>query len=186
MKLQRADAELRRLDLTHLILFPLLAVIQFASKQVLEYLPNVELVSAVTMVYTLVYRRFALIPIFLFIFLEGLLIAGFGLWWMPYLYLWPVLWGVTMLLPRRMPLWLAGPVYAAVCGLFGLAYGSLYAPFQCYAFLGGDGSRTLRWIAVGFPWDVTHAIGNLVTGMLILPLTLLLQRLEAGIGRNII
>ena len=182
MKPRKADAGPQRLTLFHLILFPLLAVIQFSSKQVLEVLPNVELVSTLTMVYTLVYRRLALIPIMLFVFLAGYF-TGFGLWWFPYLYLWPILWGVTMLLPRRMPLWLAGAVYAAVCGLFGLAYGSLYAPFQCYVFLDGDWKRTLAWIAVGFPWDVTHAIGNAVLGILILPLAELLRRLEKEIGK---
>ena len=61
----------RRLDLAHLLIFPLLGVIQFESKQVLEFLPNVELVSTLTIVYTPVYRRYALIPIFLFLFLSG-------------------------------------------------------------------------------------------------------------------
>ena len=173
----------RKLDLFHIILFPMLAVIQLASKLALEALPNVELVSALTMVYTLVYRKYALIPILLFCFLEGL-ITGFGLWWIPYLYLWPILWGVTMLLPKHMPAWLQVPVYAAVCGLFGLAYGSLYAPFQCYAFLGGDWKRTLTWIQIGLPWDINHAIGNLALGTLILPLTELLRRLEAEIAKN--
>jgi len=166
-----------RLDLRHLVIFAMLGALMFGSKQALEFLPNVELVSTLTMVYTLVYRRQALIPIYLFVFLEGAL-WGFSTWWIPYLYLWLILWGMTMLLPQLMPLWLRVPVCAGVCGLFGLAYGTLYAPFQCYAFLGGDWKRTLTWIAVGFPWDVTHAIGNLALGTLIVPLTALLQRLE--------
>lgn len=166
-----------RLDLRHLVIFSMLGTLMFGSKQALEFLPNVELVSTLTMVYTLVYRRQALIPIYLFILLEGAL-WGFSTWWIPYLYLWLVLWGVTMLLPKLMPIWLQVPVYCLVCGLFGLAYGTLYSPFQCYAFLNGDWKRTLTWIAVGFPWDVTHAIGNLVLGTLIVPLVTLLRKLE--------
>ncbi len=157
----------------------MLGTVQFLSKQVLEGLPNVELVSTLTMVYTLVYRRRGLIPVFVFILLEGLIVAGFGLWWIPYLYLWPILWAVTLLLPRRLSVWAQIPVYAGVCGLFGLAYGTLYAPFQCYAFLQGDWNRTAAWIAAGFPWDVTHAVGNLALGTLIVPLTALLRKLEA-------
>ena len=88
------------LDAQHAILFAMLGAIQFGSKQLLEFLPNVELVSTLTMVYTLVYRRQALIPIYVFVLMEGVL-WGFGTWWIPYLYLWTVLWGVTMLLPRR-------------------------------------------------------------------------------------
>ena len=165
------------LDLRHLIIFSNLAAIQFGAKQLLELLPNVELVSTLTMVYTLVYRKWALIPVFLFIGMEGIL-WGFSSWWIPYLYLWPVLWGITMLLPKELPPKWGVTVYAGVCGLFGLAYGSLYALFQCYAFLKGDWSKTLTWIAAGLPWDVNHALGNLALGTLIVPLTALLRSLE--------
>ena len=164
-------------DLRHLILFAMLGTILFISKQVLEVLPNVELVSTLTMVYTLVYRRRALIPIGVFILMEGIL-WGFATWWIPYLYLWPILWGVTLLLPQRMPVRLQVPVYAGVCALFGLAYGSLYAPFQALVYLGGDLKKTLAWIVAGLPWDLTHALGNLALGLLIVPLAELLRRLE--------
>lgn len=170
------------LDLRHLLIFAMLGTIQFLSKQVLEALPNVELVSTLTMVYTLVYRRRALIPIFVFILMEGIL-WGFGTWWFPYLYLWPILWAVTLALPRRIPGWLRVPLYAGVCGLFGLAYGTLYSPFQAAVFLNWDLKKTLAWIAAGLPWDVVHALGNLALGTLIAPLTELLRDLETRIAR---
>ena len=91
-----------RLDLRHLLIFAMLGTIQFVSKQALEFLPNVELVSTLTMVYTLVYRKRGLIPVLVFILMEGLL-WGFSVWWFPYLYLWPILWAVTMALPKLMP-----------------------------------------------------------------------------------
>lgn len=163
--------------------FAMLGTILFLSKQVLAFLPNVELVSTLTMVYTLVYRRQALIPIFLFILMQGV-VAGFGLWWVPYFYLWPFLWGVTMLLPRKLPPKLAKPVYAVVCGLFGLAFGTLYAPFQTFAFFGGDWSKTPAWIIAGLPWDAVHALGNFSLGLLIVPLETLLRRLEKGLQRR--
>ena len=166
-----------RLDLRHLVIFSMLGTLMFASKQILEVLPNIHMLGMLTMVYTLVYRKLALIPIYLFIFLEGIY-AGFGLWWIPYLYLWAVLWAVTMLLPKRMPPAVQVPVYMIVCALHGLCYGTLYAPFQCYAFLGGDWSKIPAWIAAGLPWDVTHALGNLAMGTLIVPLTALLRKLE--------
>ena len=173
-----------KLDLRHLILFSMLGTIQYLSKWVLEGIPNVELISTLTMVYTLVYRKQALIPIFVCILLVGIYPAGFGLWWYPYLYLWPLLWGVTMLLPRRLPVKVQVPVYAGVCALFGLAYGVLYAPYQSLVFLGGDLRKTLVWIAAGFfPWDLIHAGGNLALGLLIVPLAELLRRLEQSSAR---
>ena len=33
----------------------------------------------------------------------GEITMGFGVWWVPYLYVWTVLWGMTMLLPKKMP-----------------------------------------------------------------------------------
>ena len=165
------------LRLRRLVLFSMLGDLMFLSKQILEPLPHVELVSTLVMVYTLVYRRQALIPIYLFIFLEGAL-WGFSLWWFPYLYLWLVLWGVTMLLPKRVPLWLQVPVYSGTCALFGLAFGTLYAPWQAAVFLGWNLEKTRAWILAGLPWDVKHAIGNLALGTLIVPLTTLLRNLE--------
>ena len=74
------------------------------------------------------------------------------------------------------------PVYAAVCALHGLAYGTLYAPWQALAF-GLSWEGMLTWIAAGLPFDALHAAGNLAAGLLILPLSRLLKRLEAKFAR---
>ena len=128
-----------------------------------------------TMTLTLVFRAKALIPIYIYVLGNGLY-AGFNVWWVPYLYVWTILWGVTMLLPRRMPRKVAAVVYPLVCGLHGLAFGILYAPAQAL-FFRLDAAGTLAWIAAGFPFDLLHAVGNLAAGCLILPLSALLLRL---------
>ena len=154
----------------------------FISKLVMEFLPNIHLLGALTMIYTLVYRSRALIPIYIYVFLNGLY-AGFGLWWVPYLYIWTILWGITMLLPKKMPPKVAAPIYMTVCALHGLAFGTLYAPFQALAF-GFSAKQTLAWIVAGLPWDAIHAVGNLVVGVLIVPLSRLLTRLEGNFSRS--
>lgn len=156
-------------------IFSMLAALMFCSKVIMDALPNIHLLGMFIMVYTLVYRAKALIPIYLFIFMTGLY-GGFGLWWLPYLYIWAILWGVTMLLPRRMPRALAAAVYPIVCCLHGLLYGVLYAPAQALIF-GLNFKATLAWIAAGFPFDLLHGLGNLVAGLLILPLSELLKKL---------
>ena len=88
-----------------------------------------------------------------------------------------------MLLPRRMPKWLKAPVYMTVCALHGLAFGILYAPVQAIMF-GLDWRGMLAWIATGFPFDVMHAIGNLVAGTLIFPLSSVLLKLEGKFSRK--
>lgn len=167
---------MNKLTVKEMVVFSFLGALMFISKQLLEFLPNIHMLGMFTMLYTIVYRKKALIPIYVFVLLEGI-IAGFAVWWMPYLYIWTVLWAVTMLLPKSMPAKIATPVYMVVCGLHGLAYGTLYAPFQAICF-GYGFKTTLAWIAAGFPWDVTHAIGNVIFGSMVLPLSKLLKKLE--------
>ncbi|MBE6578081.1 MAG: hypothetical protein E7653_08115 [Ruminococcaceae bacterium] len=153
----------------------MLGTLMFCSKIVMEALPNIHLLGMLTMVYTIAFRVKALIPIYVYVFLNGLF-GGFNLWWMPYLYIWTVLWGITMLLPRKMPKAVACVIYPIVCCLHGLAFGILYAPAQALMF-GLNFNQTLAWIAAGFPFDIIHGIGNLVVGLLIVPLSEVLKKL---------
>ena len=156
--------------------FAMLGTMLFCGDILMEWAPNIHFVGMLTMTYTLVYREKALIPIYVYVVLNGVY-AGFALWWVPYLYLWTILWGVTMLLPRNMPRRVAIPVYMAVCALHGLCFGTLYAPFQAVAF-GLNFEKTLAWSVAGLPFDAIHAMGNLAAGTLIVPLSDLLRRLE--------
>lgn len=167
------------LSVKEMVVFSLLGAIMFISKQLLEFLPNIHMLGMLTMVYTLVYRKKALIPIYLFVLLEGV-IAGFSLWWIPYIYIWAVLWLVTMLLPKGLPDKIAIPVYAVICALHGLCYGTLYAPFQAL-MMGLTFKGMVTWIIAGLPWDAVHAAGNLVFGTLIVPLCKLLCKLNTRI-----
>lgn len=164
------------LDLRHIILFALLGAIMFSSKKLMEVLPNIHLLGLLIMAYTLVYRGWALIPLYIYVLLDGIFM-GFAPFWLPYLYIWTILWGVTMLLPKKMPKAVAVPVYAVVCGLHGLAFGLLYAPVQMLLFHLTP-KATLAWVAAGFPFDLLHGIGNFCAGLLVLPLSSLLRNLE--------
>ena len=147
----------------------------------MEFLPNVHLLGALTMVYTIVFKVKALIPIYLYVGLTGLF-AGFALWWWPYLYVWTVLWGGAMLLPKRMPKKVACVVYPVVCSIYGFAFGVLYAPAQAFMY-GFDFREMLAWIAAGLPFDVIHGVSNFVAGLLVFPLSQLLLRLVKGNNR---
>ena len=67
-------------------------------------------------------------------------------------------------------------VYPVICCLHGLIYGILYSPAQALMFK-FTFKQTLVWIAAGFPFDLLHAFGNLLAGILIVPLTELLHKL---------
>ena len=162
--------------LRNLILFAMFGAIMFTSKLLMEGLPNIHLVGMLTMAYTVVYRTKALAPIYVYVALTGLYL-GFTAWWAHNIYIWAVLWGVTMLLPRKMPKKVACFVYPAVCSLHGLFFGVLSAPVQAL-FFGLDFEQALVWIGTGVAFDITHAVGNLFAGMLVLPMSELLLRLE--------
>ncbi len=158
-----------------MVLFGMLGTLMFISKIVMEVLPNVHLLGALTMTYTVVFRKRALIPIYVYVMLNGLFV-GFSPWWVPYLYIWTALWGVTMLLPQNMPRGVALAVYPVLCSAHGLLFGILYSPVQALMF-GFDFNETVAWIIAGSTFDVVHAVGNFVAGMLVLPLSELLKKL---------
>ena len=161
--------------LKELILFAMLGALMFNSKIIMELIPNVHLLGMLTMTYTVVFGKKALIPVYIYVMLNGLY-GGFNLWWVPYLYIWTILWGAVMLLPRRMPRWLSYPLYTTVCALHGLFFGVLYAPF--HALISGTGwAGMIAWIAAGFYFDLLHFIGNLAAGLFIVPVSELLMRL---------
>ena len=153
----------------------MLGSLMFCSKIIMEAIPNVHLLGMLTMSYTLVFRWKALWPIYTYVMLNGAF-AGFSPWWMPYLYIWTLLWGITMLLPKRMPRKVAFVVYPLLCGIHGFAFGALYAPAQAFMFR-MDFQQMLTWIVAGLPFDLIHGVGNLAAGFLVLPLTDLLNKL---------
>ena len=155
--------------------FAMLASLMFCSKIIMEVLPNIHLLGMLTMAYTVAFRGKALIPIYVYVLINGIY-SGFATWWVAYLYIWAVLWGLTMLIPKSIPNAVAAVCYPVICALHGFAFGILYAPAQALLF-GFNFEQTLAWIASGIPFDIIHGISNLVAGTLILPLSRILKRL---------
>lgn len=158
-----------------MVLFAMLGALMFCSDLIMEALPNIHLLGMLIVVYTIVFRSKALIPIYVYVFLMGAF-SGFATWWVPYLYIWTILWGLAMLLPRRMPRPLACVMYTAVCALHGLFFGVLYAPFHALIYRTGWAGM-IAWIVAGFHFDLLHFIGNLGAGLFIVPVAELLLRL---------
>jgi len=161
-----------KLAIKEMTLFGMLGAVMYCSKIFMEFLPNVHLLGVFTIAFTLVYRKKALYPIYVYVMLNGLL-AGFNMWWIPYLYIWTVLWGVTMLLPKNAP----KIVYMLVCSAHGFLFGTLYAPVQAVMF-GLDFKGTIAWIIAGLPYDCIHGVANLCVGILIVPIVKLLKKLD--------
>lgn len=157
----------------HVVVNALLAALMTVLQVVMAPLPNIEPVSLLILVYTLVYGGQVFYIVYTFVLLEGLLF-GFHLWWVTYLYIW-TLWAAVVLLLRRgrekPPL-----MWAAASGAFGLSFGALDAlPYLA----GGLMAAFSRWVS-GIPFDVLHCLGNF---FLALALERPLYRLLAG-ARN--
>lgn len=167
-----------KLTTREVAVFAMLGAIMYASKMLMEIAPNVHLIGTFVIAFTLVYGKKALYPIYVFVLLTGVY-AGFAAWWVPYLYLWTILWGVTMLLPKNMPKKIKPFVYMTVCALHGFLYGILYAPAQAF-FFGLNLEGTIAWIMAGLPWDFVHGVSNFFCGMLILPIVRALRIAEGN------
>ncbi len=166
--IQKQSNRLTPRDITIMAL--MVAVIE-VSKVALAQIPNVELTSFWVILFTLYFgkRIFYVIPAFILI--EGML-YGFGLWWVMYLYSWPML-AIVVLVLRKMKLQLE---WSLVSGTFGLAFGFLCA--IPYIFTSGIRGAFAWWVA-GIPWDLVHGAANFVI-MLVLyrPISQIILRIK--------
>ena len=131
----------------------MVAIIE-VCKFALAHIPNVELTSFWIIMFTLYFgtRIFYIIPVFILI--EGA-VYGIHLWWIMYLYAWPLLAIVTLLLRKMKGAW----EWSMVSGIFGLMFGLLCA--IPYIFTSGIYGAFAYWVA-GIPFDLIHGIANLV------------------------
>ncbi len=158
-----------KLNVKEIALFGILGALMFATKVLMEALPNIHLVGVLVVAMTVVFRQKALYPVYVFVLLDGILHAS--IWWLPNLYAWLLLWGMVMLLPKVLsPVW-AAPLYMTVCGIHGLLFGILCAPVLVIGF----GWGFWETVVAGLPFDAIHGVSNFVLGLLICPLIRILQ-----------
>lgn len=165
-----------KLKIKEIAIFGMLGALMYISKIVMDPFPNMHLLGVFTVAFTVVYRKKALFPIYIFVFITGIF-SGFAIWWIPYLYIWTVLWGAVMLLPKNMPKKIAPIIYIIVCSLHGVLYGVIYAPSQALLF-GLDFNGMIAWIISGFYFDLIHGLSNLCLGVLIMPIVAALNKTQ--------
>lgn len=125
----------------------------------LAFLPNIELVSLLIILFTIYYGWKTLYIIYIFAIVEGL-IYGFGIWWINYLYVWTILMLITMLFrSMRSPLF-----WAILSGAYGLCFGLLCS--IPYLFIGGV-PMAIAGIISGIPFDAIHCISNYIIALVL-------------------
>lgn len=140
--------------LRRMLLFSMLGALMIVLQVVFAFLPNIEFVSMLIIVYTCVFGWYALIPVYIFVALE-ILIYGFSLWVINYIYIWIIL--VLVVMPLRR--YKSPVLWAIIAGIYGLLFGVLCSFTDIY--IGGIGYAISRWIS-GLPYDFIHCGGNVV------------------------
>ena len=132
----------------------MMTAILFAAQVLMGFLPNIEIVSLLIVLYAIVYGKKVFFIIYTFVLLEGLF-YGFGLWWINYTYVWTILAIIALIFRKNT----SSLFWSIVTGFYGLFYGALCAII--YFFIGGPSMAVSYWIS-GLPFDLTHCIGNFV------------------------
>lgn len=162
-------------------LIGLMAAVIEVCKTALAFLPNIELTTFWVILFTLYFGRKIYFVIPVFVLIEGVL-YGFGLWWVMYLYAWPLL----AVVARRLRRMRSALSWSILSGIFGLLFGLLCA--IPYVFIGASGRNLINglrtafaWWVAGIPWDIAHGIGNFVL-MLVLyyPVTGVMKRVGSS------
>ena len=155
-----------------------------ACKLCMQALPNIELTSFLLILFALRFGWLTLFVVPVFTLIEGL-IYGFGLWWVMYLYAWPLL--VLAVRPFRQID--SAFFFAVFSGVFGLLFGPLCAvPYFFIGFAGGGVSQGLTqmfaWWVAGIPFDLMHGVSNFFIMLaLYRPMSRMLVRLPQILSR---
>ncbi len=133
----------------------LLSAVLYVSKLALDFLPNIEVVTLLIILYTLMLGKETFAIVMVFNLFQGLQ-WGFGLWWVSYMYTWPALCLIVLLLRRLIKeeflLW------SVIAGSYGLLFGAFFA----LAYLPLDPGYALTYWITGLTWDVWHAVVNFI------------------------
>ena len=137
----------------------MMSAVLVAVQVALGFLPNIELVSLLIILFTLIFGWRAIYIIYVFIIVEGLL-YGFGLWWFSWLYIWPVLFIIAQIFHKLRSFY----YWAVISGIFGLIFGALYS--ITIAVMSGLTAGFASWVQ-GIFFDVIHGIGNFAIALVL-------------------
>lgn len=149
----------RRAHLTDSIVLALFAVLMIVFKEAMAALPNIEPVSLLCCICSVLYGRRALASVGIFVIVEGLL-YGFHIWWIVYLYIWPLCCLIAQVL-RRFD---SSLLCALLMAVFGICFGALSA--IPYIFIGGFPMAATYWLT-GTYFDLLHCAGNFAICLLL-------------------
>ena len=126
----------------------------YVTQVIMSQLPNIEVVSLLIIVTTVLFGLKAFCSVYIFVICE-IFTYGISIWSINYLYVWAIL-VVTVFLMRKFE---SKELFAIISGIFGLTF-DLFCSIP-YFITGGVGGG-VGYLIQGFWFNILHCVGNLV------------------------
>lgn len=139
-----------------IVLIGILSATITAGKVALNFIPNVEIVTLLFIVYTCVFGVKKSLFISLVFSTTEILIYGFSTWLIGYYIIWPMIILTVGLVKKRLR---SEYVYATIGGIFGYAFGMFFAVVESFFY--GISYGWVYWIR-GLPFDLVHGTSNFI------------------------
>ncbi|MEJ6951319.1 hypothetical protein [Natronospora cellulosivora (SeqCode)] len=139
----------------------MLAATITAGKLSLSFIPNVEIVTLLLIVYTVSFGwKYTLLASIIFSSIE-IFIYGFQTWLLGYYLIWPLLILIVSLCKKKIR---NEYFYATIASLFGLFFGFFFAVVESFFY--GIAYGIAYWIR-GIPFDIIHGFSNFIIVLLL-------------------
>ena len=137
----------------------LIGALMEGSKLALAALPNIHLNAVLIILAAVFFGWRAMYSVAVYIMLEGILF-GFGVWWISYLYVWPLLCAVCVLMRKNDSVL----IWAVTAAIHGLLFGAMCS--LPYLFIGGRSMALSYWVG-GLSFDLAHCAGNFILTLIL-------------------
>lgn len=168
-----------KLTIRDITLIGMMVAVIEVCKAAFSFLPNIEVTSFWLILFTLYFGWKIVFVVPVFILIEGFM-YGINLWWIMYLYAWPLLVLIVWIFRKKDDVWF----WSFLSAGFGLSFGFLCS--FVYVVVGAaDGGLAngfkvaFAWWIAGIPWDIVHGVANFVI-MLVLykPVRTIMKRIS--------
>lgn len=146
--------EKKKLTTFDIVLTAMFSAILIVSKELLAWLPNIEIVTMLIILYTRHFPWHTLYIIYIFAGAECCL-YGITVYSVVYFYVWTLLYLAVLALRKTDNFW----IFFFVATMYGFLFGTLCSPI--YFFIGGW-KMVASWIISGLTFDLIHGLGNAV------------------------
>ncbi|MEG0770268.1 MAG: hypothetical protein RR436_00080 [Clostridia bacterium] len=144
------------MKIREIALVAVFSAILFAGKEVLAFLPNVEIVTLFLIVIAACYKfRISISVCVIFSFLQ-LLIYGFNDWFFGYLIVFPIIVIIATLVSKKTTNELT---FAIIAGIYGFLFDVPFAIIKGFLF---GANYMVTYFVAGLLFDIVHGVANFI------------------------